>query len=253
LDKVKSKKKISFHHGDYNFFKGNKIRNFQLISKFDRIVCVSYSTSKSILRYHPSLSERIFVLYNFVNKELTYFKNQSITNSLYCSNFFNIITVSRLSPEKGLLRAFEVINKLIKEGLKIKWHIIGNGPQYKKIIKYIHRNKLQKYVILYGEIQNPFTYFIGANLFLLPSIHEAAPMVYEEAKLMNIPLLSTKTLSAVEMNDLLSFGYVCENSFDGLTESLRFLVKDNLSTLNLNKSNLNENYKLNQFIELLKD
>jgi glycosyltransferase involved in cell wall biosynthesis len=80
---------------------------------------------------------------------------------------------------------------------------------------------------LEGEQVNPYRYIKNADYFLLPSFHEAAPIVFDEAAILGVPVLATKTLSAVEMIENRRAGFVCENSTEAIYDMLRSVLSSN--------------------------
>ena len=54
-------------------------------------------------------------------------------------------------------------------------------------------------VIFAGETQNPYGLMNAADYLLVPSRHEAAPMVFMEASALGVPVISSDTLSAREL------------------------------------------------------
>jgi glycosyltransferase involved in cell wall biosynthesis len=66
---------------------------------------------------------------------------------------------------------------------------------------------------------------IGADYLLVPSLNEAAPMVFDEAIVLGVPVITTNTTSATEMIGN-QYGIVCENSQEGLVSALRALEKN---------------------------
>jgi glycosyltransferase involved in cell wall biosynthesis len=66
---------------------------------------------------------------------------------------------------------------------------------------------------------------LHADYLLVPSRHEAAPMVFDEASVLGLRIVSTNTTSAAEMVGG-DGGIVCENSPEGIPEALVSLHKD---------------------------
>ena len=64
----------------------------------------------------------------------------------------------------------------------------------------------------------------AADVLLIPSYSEAAPMVIDEAACLCTPVLSTGTCSAEELVSERGFGWVCGNSVEGITEALNRLL-----------------------------
>ena len=219
---VNANQKISWIHADV--IKANLVndKNRKLYRLFDKIITVSEGTRKSFLNAYPELSSKTLVIKNLLNYEEIY-KKASIDSSIslnFNKNYLNIITVCRLSKEKGILRAIKVIEKLLYEKYNIKYHIVGDGPERKVILNYIKNKQLSRKIIFYGNQENPYIFIKNADIFLLPSYHEAAPMVVNEAKVLGIPVLMTDTISAYEMVGKDNSGWVCENSIEGIYNML---------------------------------
>ena len=85
--------------------------------------------------------------------------------------------------------------------------------------------ELEERVTLLGEMANPYGYIQAADLLLIPSVSEAAPMVIGEAARLGTPVLSTRTSSAEEMIAETGLGWVCDNSVKGMKEMLTQLLK----------------------------
>ena len=73
--------------------------------------------------------------------------------------------------------------------------------------------------------QNPYRFMKQADLFLLPSYHEAAPLVFTEAKCLGVPILSTRTASVQEMILDDRAGWVCENTTAAIVHSLQEICR----------------------------
>lgn len=81
-------------------------------------------------------------------------------------------------------------------------------------------------VRFYGQQSNPYPYMAGADLLLMTSFHEAAPMVIEEAVSLGVPVLTTRTTSSEEMVLAARAGWVCENEQSALTAALIGILSD---------------------------
>ena len=135
-----------------------------------------------------------------------------------------ILTVCRLEAEKGLLRCVPMMKACEKQGLSFVWHIVGDGTEKEKLAKAIMENGLSARVIFHGNVENPYPYMKKADFFFLPSFHEAAPLVFEEARLLGLPILTTETLSARALVG--DFGIVCQNDDAALEAALLDFLKE---------------------------
>ena len=75
-----------------------------------------------------------------------------------------------------------------------------------------------------GEKVNPYAYMKNADYLLVPSYHEAAPLVFDEAKCLGLKIITTDTVSAKELVGT-DYGIVCENEDSALRNVLTLLKK----------------------------
>lgn len=213
--------KITFVHCDFGSYGGNTKRNRKLYEKFDRIAAVSESVGKRFSEIVPEISEKIRIVYNFCDcSEIEQLASQDPL--VYTKKTF--VTVARLSEEKGILRCIPIFYKLKKDGYDFEWHIVGGGSLRSAVEEEITRYSLNQNIILEGKQLNPYRYIKNADYFLLPSFHEAAPMVFDEAFTLGVPVLTTKTLSAVEMIEKRGRGLVCENNEEAIYDMLHQVI-----------------------------
>ena len=226
LNCTESDNKICFIHCDYIHSNTCSEHNNRIYSRFDRIACCSESVRKNFLQMIPELENRTFAVRNFYDMSIV----EQAKDNPYCydDNYVNLISVARLSEEKGILRAVKTLADANRKD--IRYFVVGSGPQENEIKEYICRHNLQDNVFLLGEMKNPYRYMLNADYLLVPSYHEAAPMVFDEANILNLPVISTKTTSACEM--LTKFDLIVEEfdnkSFHDIkkTAKTKFFDKD---------------------------
>lgn len=223
LRRVRAKQKITFIHTDFLNYGGNIKQNRKVYKRFDKITAVSEGCLLSFNKAVPELKEKTYCVYNCHNYP-EYILKANDNPLIYSKDYLIIVTVARLSSEKGILRGLSVINRLNKEGYKIHWHIIGDGPQRKEIEDQIYITNVSDRIILHGDQENPFRYMKNADILFLPSFHEAAPMVFHEAKCLSVPIVTTDTTSAKEMVAEGKEGFICKNSEYGIYETLKTLL-----------------------------
>lgn len=249
LKKVCAKYKATYIHCDYENYGGYNAKQLAVYSKFDFIINVSNSCRNSFNKMFPSLSDKSITGENFVNVD-DILKKSDI--SIEYNSSFTFVSVCRLSPEKGIQRAIKVFAKLKEKGFTdYQWVIIGDGNCRTEIEQLIKTYKLNDNIILYGEQKNPYCYLKNADAFLLASYNEAAPMVFGECQALGLPILTTKTCSAIELVQDKALGLVCENSEEGLFNMLEKVLLDKESIKKVNNENINES-ALQQLENLIK-
>ncbi|WP_454861527.1 glycosyltransferase [Peribacillus frigoritolerans] len=227
LNRVNASQKITFNHCDFSNYGGNTPRNRAVYKQFDKIAAVSEGCRQSFIKAVPELEERTCCVNNCHNYA-EYINKANVKPVEYPKGGLNIVTVARLSPEKGILRGLDVIKRLVKENYRIRWNIVGDGSQKSEVEKEILINHLSEHVILYGNQDNPYQYIKNADLFFLPSFHEAAPMVFDEAKCLGVPIITTNTTSAKEMVIEGLEGIVCGNNEEGIYRAIKRVLDEPL-------------------------
>ena len=245
LRKVKAARKIAFVHCDFEHYGGNTPGVRESYRQFDRIACVSEGCREAFLHVLPELADRTLVVENctdygavramadatdesVMDKGVVNRKNrlpENVESQLNAARRFRMVTVARMNPEKGCLRALPEVSALMEEYPALTWELIGDGPDRATMEAAVQTAGLSERIRFYGMKDNPYPYVKRAGLFFLPSIHEAAPMVFEEARALGVPVLTTRTLSAQHMVADRKSGWVCENSAKGIHDGLRFVLE----------------------------
>ena len=220
LDKTVCENKVCFIHCDYLNFGGQTEINNRTYMEFDKIACCSDSVRDRFLLGSKLPDSKVYTVRNFHDLHLASY--QSDDTGMFDDSFVNVVLVARLSNEKGIPRAIEALVQSKRKD--ICYYIIGDGPQKDEIARLISKYQLDSRVTLLGEQSDPYQYLIQADWLLVPSFHEAAPMVFDEAMLMGIKVITTNTTSAEEMIGC-EQGIVCENSTDGLVHTLMRIDK----------------------------
>lgn len=213
IHRAEAKKKFIIIHGDFIKNKYNTEFAKREYARYDKIICVSEALANQVRKEMPESGGKIESLYNFQDvdgiKALSREKNVSLEGE-----GLKIISVSRLSEVKGYMRSLAAFEKLMKNGYKFCWHIIGSGEDRNEMDKFIEERGMSGCVKLHGALSNPFPYVKAADLMYLGSYHESYGLVLIEAMILGVPSLSTEVLPARELLD--GLGYVCENNEQGI-------------------------------------
>lgn len=223
LRHVEAKRKLTCLHCDFSLVGGNTRRNGQRYAAFDGILACSEGCREKFLSCMPELADKVSVLYNCHDFESIRSQAEE-ANLVLPKERVNIVTVARLGREKGVPRAIEALAQL--KNANYHYYIVGDGIQRPQVEAAIAAHGLQAQVTLVGEMKNPYGYLKAADLLLIPSVSEAAPMVIGEAACLGTPVLTTETSSAKEMVEATGYGWVVENSIEGLTQGLEAFLQN---------------------------
>ena len=223
LNAVDAKRKIAFVHCDFQQYGGDMKYAENQYKRFDRIAVCSDSCREKFTSAFPALSDKSFAVRNcnLYDQIMAEANDEAV---IYPEGFVNVITVARLSEEKEVGRGIAAVADCIRRGIPVKYHIVGDGPEREKLEAYAQDLGIRDRVDFHGMQKNPYRFMKNADLFLLPSRHEAAPMVFDEARCLGLPVLATDTCSAHEMITEEEAGWVCENSLQGVCSALNRIL-----------------------------
>ncbi len=220
---TEAKKKVTFLHCDYGKIHANTPDNAAIYRGFDKIAACSEGCRRAFLQKMPELAARTAVVENCQNYPAIRRLAQE-KPAAHPEGRLYVVTVARFGKEKGILRAIRAVSGL-GEHVCIRFDVIGGGAEYAQAERLIAELGLEDTVFLLGEMENPYGYMQAADVLLLPSYSEAAPMVIGEAACLGTPVLTTETSSAREMVAETGFGWVVENSGSGIREGLSRLLE----------------------------
>ncbi len=259
IDKmVKAKKKIMYIHSNpYNSLAEVKAY-LDMYEKFDLICCVSQKTKEALERLDEKLVNNTVVMRNIVDIEKI--KRLSQENETFCDDYVGtrILTVGRISSEKGYEIAIEALKKLIDNQYNVKWYIIGEGQLRKKLEKKIKQYHLEEYCILLGAKKNPYCYMKDCDIYVQPSLSECYCTTTVEAKIFNLPIVRTNTPDAEEQFQNMKNGIITDMTADGLyygiikyieDESLKCKVIENLKKEDKEKNCIDQIARIEEILE----
>ena len=196
-----TKLKYTWIHCEYDRAIPITVNELSYYEKFHKIVCVSKYTMKCFLNRYPSLDNITISVYNLIDtNRILSLSSGMINDQIFNSKDYSIISVGRMHPVKQFSKIPQIAYSLRSKNLIFKWFIIG-GPindEYRLIESEIEKYRVAEFVVLLGPKSNPYPYFKKADLYVATSKSEACPMVFIEAKLLGIPIISTDFASAYE-------------------------------------------------------
>lgn len=231
IDRVKAKKKVVWHHVEFEKSGMDFRIDKEAMDKADALVFVSEDCKKSYTQKHPEHSKKAYFIPNLLSSEYVRAKGEEeVTLPFeYDDETLKFITVARISFEhKGLDRAVRSFGRLKKEGLlnNVKWLIVGGGRDMERLCEMIAEYDLSDVIYPIGVKSNPIPYLKSADCFLLPSRHEGKPMVITESFIMGlVPVVTEYTSAREQIRDGVD-GLVFDNDEEALYQGLKRVVSN---------------------------
>lgn len=156
-------------------------------------------------------------------------------------SFLKIIQVGRLQTVKNHVFSLKIAEKLKENNIPFKMFFLGQGQLQEEIKQIIKEKNLLDEVLLLGLRSDIPQIMAGADVMLMPSLHEGFPVVLVEAQSVGIPSLVSNTVSS-EVD--LDVGLVAFESLEACLENWiekLFILK--------NKKKIKRSERLNKLAE----
>lgn len=255
LNKIKAKKKVQWIHFDITKIGFNKKFAEKNYKKFDKIFVVSEEGREKLINLIPALNNKVEAFFNIILCNLI--ENMSKNEKGFDDSFngVRILTVGRLSKEKGQDLTINALARLKNEGYNIKWYCIGDGLEKDNYKQRIKNLKLENDYILLGSKLNPYPFMKHCDIYVQPSRHEGYCITLGEARCFDNPIVTTNFTGANEQIKNEVTGLICDSSEEGIYKSVKRLLDDedlyNNIKINLSKEIVDSTNEINKLDKVL--
>jgi glycosyltransferase involved in cell wall biosynthesis len=199
VEKVKSKIKIGWIHTHYSKSGMNPNFDRPFFKDLDFIVTISEACKSDINNNFPEFESKTLIIYNILLPSLINKLSQIIIeDDFFKYDGIKLLTIARLSKEKGIDLAIQTCREFLKYNNNFKWYVIGDGAMRKSLEQMIDEYGLKDNFILLGLKNNPYPYLKYADCYIQPSYYEGKSIAIDEAKIMRKPILVTNYPSAID-------------------------------------------------------
>lgn len=196
VNNLRAEKKVLWLHGDVEVNNMTSKLAKQYYKRYDKIFAVSKHVKEVFVRNFPELSVRCTVFHNIIDFEQINNQANILMDTLMDKGA--ILTVGRLSEEKGQDMIPKIARILRDKGYCFTWYLIGDGPTCKKINREIEKYGVEKHVILLGNKPNPYPYIKNCDIYVQTSLAEGWGLSVQEAKILEKPIIVTPISAFVE-------------------------------------------------------
>ncbi|MFD0988663.1 glycosyltransferase [Mariniflexile jejuense] len=241
--KIKSNIKYAWLNTDYKKAGYNIGFDYNLYNNFNEIICVSSECEISFLGEVQKTNKNLktSVIKDISDEKLIAImslENDGL-NFVDSKNHIKLLTVGRLAKAKGYDLAIGACKILVDSGKKIKWFVIGDGPEKNNINDLIKANNLQDNFILLGYNENPYPFIKTCDVYVQTSLFEGLGLTVIEAAILKKPIVTTNFPTAHTIIKNLETGLICEMNSKAIAKDITRLLENselrNSFVNNLNK------------------
>lgn len=254
-EKISAKKKVQWIHFDISKITFDEGIVKKLYPRFNKIFVVSEEGKKKLINKFSFLNQNTEVFHNVVSKAKIAKLADGERSYEDSYNGIRILTVGRLSKEKGQDLIIDALVKLKSEGYKVRWYCIGDGNLKDQCLKLRRRLNLEENFILLGSKKNPYPFMKCCDIYVQPSRHEGYCITLAEARCFNNPIVATDFTGAKEQVEHGKTGLICDSNSESIFKAVKELIDNtNLrkniisNMISIKKDDSNDIYKLDNLL-----
>lgn len=202
LEKVSAKKKICWIHTDYSSIGTIHKDEERVWAGYDHIVSISEAVSQSFKKAFPSLGGKLVLMHNILSKDFVWARSSAIKEEEVqkemprLDGVLNLLSVGRFCEAKNYDNVPDICRRILENGCKVKWFLIGYGSDENLIREKIKESGVGENVIILGKKSNPYPYMKACDVYVQPSRYEGNSVTVREAQILCRPVVITNYSTA---------------------------------------------------------
>lgn len=256
--RIHAKKKVAWIHGEFNNPVEHYRRMERYYSQLQHMYFVSNHTMASFFDKMSVPRDRCSVYYNPLDKQEVLEKAALPCELAFSPEYVNLLTVGRISAEKGQDMIPQITRNLIDVGYNVRWYLIGDGDSRPVVEKNVEQYGVADDVVLLGTKTNPYPYMKACDIYVQPSYTEGYSTTICEAGMLGKAIVGTKPSGGIrdQITDGVD-GLIVDATVDGLTQGIgRLLENDMLRKkfeANIQKKNFAGTGEIQKFLSFLEE
>lgn len=239
-EKIRAVKKFAWVNTSLEL--GERDKNFQekFYEAYEKIVAVSDSARDILSRTFPKFKNKIEVIYDINNPKMI--NEMAVIGESYSDSFkgLKILTIGRLAEGKGYEYALEACRILKDKKINFRWYVLGRGPLREEMEMKIKKMKLEDSFILLGVAPNPYGYIKNSDIYVQTSKFEGFGLAIAEARILNIPVVTTKFDAVYNQMVDRKNGIVTDISGEAVAKGIIEMIENNSLRKNIIEYLMNE-------------
>lgn len=193
-NKVKAKKKVAWIHTDYTAVSVDIESQLAMWSVYDNIASISDKAAEAFIEVFPTLKDKVITIRNILpQKYINRLTNEfTVEGEMLNDGSIKLLSIGRFCVAKNFDNVPEICKMIRKQGLDVKWYLIGFGGDEQLIKNKISEFHMEDHVIILGKKENPYPYIKACDLYVQPSRFEGRCVSVTEAQMLGKPVVITE-------------------------------------------------------------
>lgn len=225
-DHVRARKKAAFLHVDYKSAGYTPAMDRDCWSRFDRIFTVSASVREGFLAVYPEHGQKTAVLPNLLDQAAI--RRRSAEPGGFSDGWDGprLLTVGRLTCQKGYDVAIAAMKRLRDAGYRARWYALGEGDRRRELERQLAELGLEEDFLLLGAVENPYPYFVQADIYVHATRFEGRSIALQEAQTLGCPVVASDCGGNREQVEDGTDGLLCPLTPQAVAERVAELLRD---------------------------
>jgi glycosyltransferase involved in cell wall biosynthesis len=204
----------------------------KLYKHYDKIFIVSKTGKEIFDQFFPEFAHKTKLFHNIVSREQI--TDMAKMGPSFDDNFDGkrVLTVGRVSEEKGQREAIKALKILLGRGYHLKWYFVGDGTDRAYCEQLVDEYGIRDNVVFLGTQTNPYGFMKDCDVYVQPSRHEGFCITLAEALCFNKPIVATNFTGAIEQlqtrENAVVVGMAAQEIADGVVAGLEMDLDNGL-------------------------
>lgn len=255
MDRVNAHRKLVWIHSDYRTGAYSAPDDRPYLAAAHGIVSISMVCVDILKDIFPEFQQKIYCIENITSSALLKQRAEEFVPAEYQTNRCILLSVARLSQEKGVDLAISAASIMKQNGMQFHWYVLGDGPDRKKLENQIKKLGVADCFFLLGNHTNPYPYIKHCTALVQPSRWEGKSMVLDEAKILGIPIVATAYPTVYDQIAEGKEGVITPISGEGIAQGVERLLRDQGQMVAIRTylaaEEYGNTYELSKYIDLI--
>lgn len=225
-EKVKAERKIVWVHNDYKMEALPRDYDKLYMQNMNAIATISDGCADILKDVFPEFKNKIYTIANITSSEVIKKQANEFYPMEYTKEETLILSIGRLTEQKGVDIAIDAAKILKNKGVFFKWYVIGSGRLKTLLEKKIKKNGLNDRFFLLGPRENPYPYIKNCTVFVQTSRFEGKSVVLDEAKILCKPIVVTNYPTVRDQIEDGKEGMIVPINAEGIADGIQKMLKN---------------------------
>ncbi len=192
-EKVDADRKLVFYHSDFRSARFSSEYESPRLGDMDGIYSISERCVEILKEEFPRFAGRMAYLPNISSADTIRRRAEEFIPEEYEYPGLKVLTVARLTHEKGVDIAIRAAAELKSRGVDFRWYELGayDDESMDKMRALVREVGAEDRFFLLGAKANPYPYIKGCDIVVQPSRYEGKSVFLDEAKILAKPIVAT--------------------------------------------------------------